>query len=180
MARVNPVDSLVEAGADEQRQRGLIPDVSNIRRYVVDVVERVEAKRERKVFLKSAAVAPTAPRDTDSLERELRRRLNRRGLEVIEGKWTIERGGNRLARKKKTQSHGEKLMRARIRLLGSLPDWAAKLRRINPLALAGHLGEDKRRHAEAAVKQIITDSERTLGPWYKDPARRLTFDLSKK
>lgn len=169
---------MVEDAAEAQRSRGLIPQVRELKSYITDVVERVEKQRaQRKVFRSLPERPKPAVKGPDELEREYHKRLRRAGLSPIDGKWQVERKVPKKTRKRfaKVMSYGDKMMRARIRLLAQHPDWAARLKRINPLVLQGQLGEFKRRHAESEIRQIILDSERVFGPWYKEPVKPLIF-----
>ncbi len=184
-APTHVVDALVRDAAEDQRSRGMLPRVNEVRAYVQGIVERMDAKaRDRKPALcadpyaqrSRQRLAETALQDGgDALEREYRKRTARFGLEAAPGSWRVEHRGPETPKPRTVMSEVERRMRKRLRLLRSKPDWAAKLRRINPLALAGTLGEEKRLEADAEVRKVIVASDATFGPWWKEPERRLIF-----
>lgn len=190
------VDAVVQDAVESQRARGLIPRTTEVRAYVQGVVERMERRESEdrlRVFSKPAATPrPRVERSTEAMEEEFRRRLRRRGQEPVPGQssWTIERkpiediGTLREARLAtpdtpkivdKRMALAKRRMRKRLRLLRSKPEWEARLKTINPLALQGFLGPDKQKHATALVKEILDDSARVFGPWWKGPAKKLMF-----
>lgn len=154
------LDAMLTDVADEQRNRGLIPDVTNAKSYLVPIVDRAARKADQP--------KPTKPEPAAPQQDKVLAEAERRG---VHGKWSIDRRVPSGVSKKLTRI--EQRLRKRIRLLASKPDWAAKLKELNPLALAGTLGEERRRHAAHLVMEIINDSDRVFGPWNKERARKL-------
>jgi hypothetical protein len=170
----NVVDAIVRDAVEPQRQAGILPRVNEARSYVQGIVEKMDRKteerRHRIIAARAAASAPhpTETSSTDALEREYIKRLTRRGETPLPGKWTVTRKpADPVKRDRRLIGEAEKRLRHRLRLLRSKPDWAKRLKRINPLALQGHLGDDKKRHAEMLVREVIDDSARVFGPWWK-------------
>lgn len=61
------------------------------------------------------------------------------------------------------------LLCRRLRILAASPDWAAKVKAVNPLAAQGQLGPEKQAHAEQVYRDVVADSDRAFGPWMKIP-----------
>lgn len=180
------VDALVRDGAESQRENGILPQPDKIRAYVQGIVERAdrqEEERRLKVFPKrEKKTQPHVGRSTEEMETEFVKRLRRRGQEPLPGPatWIVERKPMILKPETpqivdKRMALGKRRMRQRLRLLRSKPEWMARLMTINPLALQGHLGEEKQKHATLLVQEIIKDSERVFGPWYKGTPKKLVF-----
>jgi hypothetical protein len=170
------VDELVRDAADAQRSRGQLPRVGPMRDYFVATCEALDRQQAlARPAPAPSAPAPRAPLDPVRIESEYRRRCRRAGIDPTPGKWSVERrtGPEPIPTGPVVSGLGTERLRARIRLLRGLPEWSDKLKRINPLALSGQLGEEKRRHATELVRQIVEASDRVFGPWWKDPPRRL-------
>jgi hypothetical protein len=177
------VDEIVRDACNEQRGRGLIPRVGDVRSYVQGIVERMDRKEPARAPQRDAKPAPrllNPHTDQGALEGEYKKRLARKGHEALPGAWRIDRTPtNKLISPKKLRSKGEKLLAARIRLIGKNPEWSAKFKRINPQALAGNLGEEKRLAAARAYMQVIEDSNRVFGDWKKERSRPIFLDGGK-
>lgn len=181
------VDELVRDGVQSQRDQGIMPEPEKIRAFVQGIVERADRQadeRRLKVFPKKEKVErPRVERSTEAMETEFQKRLKRKGQEALPGStsWTIERTPTVLKPENpqivsKRMALAKRRMRQRLRLLRSKPEWEARLKTINPLALQGHLGEDKQKHATLLVQEVIKDSERVFGPWWKAAPKKLVFD----
>ncbi len=182
----NAVDALVRDGADAQREQGFLPQPEKIRAFVQPIVERADRQAEErrlKVFPKREKPAqPRTERSSEAMETEFQKRLRRKGQEPIPGtaSWEIERKPVVLKPEtpqivNRRMALAKRRMRQRLRLLRSKPEWAQRLMTINPLALQGHLGEEKQKHATYLVQEIIKDSERVFGPWWKGQSKKLVF-----
>ncbi len=168
---------MVQDATTKQREAGQIPRIHDVTKYIREVVERVERKNAAAPKVWDTAPSPAVPRTTrtaDELNVELKRRIaagptcrtpgTGPGI-VVQGEEEPALG----------VSHTTKMLVARIRLLKSKPEWAARMMTINPLATSGALGPEKRQHAEALYQRIIEDSDRIFGPWWKPPPERLFF-----
>jgi hypothetical protein len=179
----NVVEELVRDGVADQRKAGLIPRPNDVHKYVQNIVETME-KRDADNRLRIKPKAPPPPpektRSTEEMESEYQKRCRRAGIEPTQGSWTVTRASVK-PEKTKLQLDSERTrlakqrMRARLRLLRSKPDWAVRLKRINPLALQGQLGPEKKKHAEFLVCEVIKASEVPFGPWWKAPPKKLWF-----
>lgn len=166
-------DSLVEGAAEEQRKRGMIPQITEAQtefaRMLAEFERQPKVKVNRTESGGDAALAREAERRAAGAGQSADYSSARRAHGPV-----VPRSGYRgtpVAREY------ERRLRARLRLLRSKPEWSAKLRAINPLALQGSLGEAKQREADAAVKRVITASNAVFGDWRKVKARPLRFDL---
>ena len=180
----NVVEELVRDGLADVRSSGVIPRPNDVKKYVQNIVETMErrdAESRLRIKPKPVAAAPVdVQRSTDDMESEYQKRLRRHGLEPLPGSWTVTRtpikkDKGKVALDDERTRLAKSRMRARLRLLRSKPDWSEKLKRINPLALQGHLGNDKQKHAEFLVREVIKASESVFGPWWKAPPRKLWF-----
>lgn len=179
----NVVESIVKDGAADVRAAGLIPRPNGLHKYVAGIVETMEKRdAEDRLRIKPKPVVEARPdvqRSTVQMETEYQKRLRRRGHEPLPGSWTVTRAPAKRERTllmpDKRNAQAKVRMRARLRLLRSKPDWADRLKRINPLALQGQLGADKQKHAEFLVTEVIRASEAVFGPWWKAPAKKLHF-----
>lgn len=179
----NVVEELVRDGVADQRKAGVIPRPNEVKAYVQGIVETMERRDEAnrlRIKPKAVPVEREVARSSDEFEKEYRKRLERRGLTPMDGSWTITREPIKQERTKLELDNertrlAKRRMRARLRLLRSKPDWAAKLKTINPLALQGQLGPEKQKHAEFLVREVIESSEAVFGPWWKAPAQKLWF-----
>ncbi len=177
------VDELVRDGTADQRRSGVIPRTNEVRKYVIGIVEDLERRNEDsrlRIKPKAATPAPRAERSTEDMESEYAKRCQRHGIEPMEGSWTVTRDEPKPERtlfdlRDKRTRLQEQRLRARLRLLRSKPDWAARIKRVNPLALQGQLGPDKQKHAEFLIREVITESDRVFGPWMKAKPRKLHF-----
>lgn len=170
----NVVEELVRDAVEPQRQKGKVPDVNAVHGVVRGIVERMERKQSDRTVRETPVERPEPiKRDMSQLEQEYRRRLQRAGESPLPGKWSVERTPSPVKPKaNRVMSLAEERMRKRLRTLRQHPEWAARLKRINPLALNGQLGLDKKKHAEQLVREVIDDSTRVFGPWWKDrPAK---------
>ena len=181
----NAVEAVVKDAVASQRASGVIPRTNDVHKYVQGIVERMERREDDSRLRIKPAPAPmerTVTRSTEDLESEYQKRLRRRGHEPLPGSWTITREAPKPAQKSKLASLKDarsavaaSRMRTRLRLLRSKPDWAAKLKVINPLALNGQLGPEKQKHAEHLVREVVKASNAVFGPWMKGPSRKLWF-----
>lgn len=178
----NVVEELVRDGVADQRKAGVIPRPNEVKAYVQAIVEKMERRDDDargRIQPKAAPVQREVSRSTSEMETEYRKRLERRGLTPMDGSWTVTRQAPKEKSKLELDTERTRLakrrMRARLQLLRSKPDWAAKLKTINPLALQGQLGPDKQKHAEFLVREVIKSSEAVFGPWMKAPAKKLWF-----
>lgn len=182
----NVVDELVRDGTAGQRAAGGIPRIHDVRQYITGIVENLDRRNESdrlRFKPRAAARAPVVGRSTEEMETEYAKRCRRFGLEPKPGKWTVTRSEIKPdapersifdLRDKRTLLQTRRL-RARLRLLRSKPDWAVRIRRVNPLALQGQLGPEKQKHAEFLIREVISDSDRVFGPWMRAPAKKLHF-----
>lgn len=180
----NVVEELLRDGVADHRSSGVIPRTNDVKKYIADIVETMERRDEEarlRIKPKEAPLPPRSEARSDpEMESEYLKRCKRFGLEPMEGSWTVTRAPIRPERKLaalngQRQSLAAKRLRARLRLLRSKPDWAAKIQAVNPLALQGQLGEEKQKHAEHLIREVIKASNATFGPWMKDPTKRLWF-----
>ena len=169
---------LVEAACAEQAAKGMLPSPTDNERYLVDLVNRMDRRR---------ADAPSRPLVRDGKKPgafavEAERRARRHGFELTGG-WQVDAarrplalGGAAFEATTKVMGLPERRLRDRLRLLRSKPEWADRLKRINPLALQGAAGKtpeqrsERRLAAVAAVRAVIEASNTTFGHWAKDPA----------
>lgn len=160
----NCIDALVRGAAEEDRQAGLIPRVAEHRAFVQGIVERMERKDADRPA--RPAPAPTRDEAAQQIAAELAREDD--ADNVLGGEVRIERRtpSEQVAA---IRSKGAELMAKRIRLLNQHPEWATRIKEVNPLTLNGAHGPEKRKHAEALVMKVIADSERVFGPWWKEP-----------
>ncbi len=182
----NVVDELVRDGTAEQRAAGVIPRINDVRKYIAGIVDDLERRTdENRLRLKPKAPPPPpqATRSTEEMETEYQKRCRRFGVQPTEGSWTVTRAEATTEPRERSifdlrdrrLSLQKMRLRRRLRLLASKPDWAVRIRRVNPLALQGALGIDKQRHAEFLIREVIAESDRVFGPWMKGPARKLHF-----
>lgn len=185
-APANAVEAIVKDGVEDQRKAGVMPRPNEVKAYVQGVVERMERRDEEarlRIKPKAAVAEVTKERSSAEMESEYVRRCRRVGIEPTPGKWTVTRAPitdepkqpSLLEVDGKRRALQKRRLRARLRLLRSKPDWAAKLKAINPLALQGQLGPEKHRQAEHLVKEVIRASDAVFGPWMKGPAKKLWF-----
>jgi hypothetical protein len=188
----NVVEELVRDAVAEQKAKGVIPQVNEAHRYIQGLVEDLDKRQEGerlRIKPKPTEKVMTTERSTAQMESEYEKRLRRHGLAPLPGSWSVTREPAKpepkvkriatLADQSKMDRQRKALqkrrLRARLRLLASKPDWADKLKRINPLALQGQLGEDKQKHAEHLVMEVIRASDAVFGPWMKAPGKKLWF-----
>ena len=175
----NAVEELVRDGVAEVKARGLIPRPSDVKKYVTGIVEKVErqdAEQRLRIKPKPVQVEREVTRSSDEFEREYQKRLRARGMEPLPGSWNVTRQAaqpGKVELDMQRTALAKRRMRERLRLLRSKPDWAAKLKTINPLALQGQLGPDKKKHAEFLVREVIKSSEAVFGPWWRQKAKKL-------
>ncbi len=155
------LDSLLTDLANDQRNRGLIPNVTDAKAYLVPVIEKIERTPKPVAVVKQPEQAHVSDKVQDKA-RELGWSVDRRTFSPTLPKHV---------RKKLTQI--EQRIRARIRLLTTKSEWVVRLKQINPLALSGTLGEDKRKHAAMLVMQLLDDSNRVFGDWRKPKSTKL-------
>lgn len=180
------VDAIVQDALAEQRASGVIPKTNEVRAYVQAIVEKMDRKESERRPAPSVETPSPHPHHTsifssdgngEQLEREYRKRLARRGEEPLPGTWRVEHKAPtpKTSKARRILGKAEKLMRQRLKLLRSKPDWADKLKRINPLALQGQLGKTKNLEADAEVRKVINASNIVFGHWAKEPGKRLFF-----
>ncbi len=170
----NLVEELVRDGIAPQRERGVIPRVNEVKKYVAGIVERLERSNEDQRLRIKPTPTPAAAAAAVAAAR-------RAGQSPMEGSWGVARAP--LKRKssiltsleEKRHSVQAGRMRTRLRLLASKPDWAAKIKAVNPLALNGQLGLEKQKHAEHIVREVVKASDAIFGPWMASPAKKLWF-----
>lgn len=171
-------DELLKSASDAQRANGKVPTVVDNEKFITTILEQNDRR---------AADAKPIKRDEpvddrkDRRHKEAVKRAQRAGFSLTPG-WELSSsprvplalGGSALEVKKMGKL--EKRMRARLRLLRSKPDWANRLKRINPLALQGQLGHEKHLEAVEEVKKVIRASNVTFGHWMKDrPVKLYSF-----
>lgn len=173
----NLVEELVRDGLAPQRERGVIPRVHDVKKYVTGIVERLEKKTdEERLRIKPKPVEREAKvRSTADMQTEYEKRARRVGLEPLTGTWqtTKDKGvGPQLKTLRRTTQ--VKLLQARLRLLRSKPDWNVKIKDLLP-AMNGLMGEEAKLKAEFQFRELIKASDVTFGPWLKLPTKRLWF-----
>ncbi len=179
----NVVEELVRDGIAPQRERGIIPRVNEVKKYVAGIVERLERSNEdQRLRIRPAPVTPAPKVRSDAeMSAEYQKRIARAGQAPMEGSWDVSRAPIKrksaalLTLNEQRHSFAASRMRTRLRLLRSKPDWAAKIKAVNPLALNGQLGEEKQKHAEHLIREVIKASDVPFGPWMKAPAKKLWF-----
>jgi hypothetical protein len=171
---------VVRDAVEPQRERGILPKVNEVRGYVQGIVERMDRKQSEAKPAPTAAPRPVEPRRfasveeaDDHLQTEYKRRMSRRGLTPIDGKWTVTRRPvANVTGKRTVMDIGSERVAKRIAQIRRDPEWRLRGERINPLALDGSLGADKQEKALEMWRQLIEDSNRKFGDWRKDkPAR---------
>jgi hypothetical protein len=181
----NVVEELLRDATDAQRAKGLIPRVTDSKAYLQGVVETMEKRDEDqrlRIKPKPMPQVQTKERSSADMESEYEKRLRRAGQSPLPGSWSVTREPVRPATKqdqklKETQKQAllRRRFRERLSLLRSKPDWAEKLKRINPLAVQGQLGPEKQKHAHHLVMEVIRASDVTFGSWMKAPPKKLIF-----
>ncbi len=184
----HPLDALVRDGVEEQRAKGIMPTPRAVADFIRPILEEGEKKTEaNRLRIKPKKPEPqpteTVRRSSEEMEREVRRRMAAKGHEPLPGSWTETRKPAEMKPEKPTYAQflskkdavAKARLRKRLRLLASKPDWAEKLRQVNPLALNGQLGFEKQQQAEAYIRTIIRDSCRVFGEWLSEPKKKLWF-----
>ncbi len=172
---VQALDWMLEDYAKEQREAGKLPKVTEAKSYLIPILDKIERKP------KPAAVGQPSRQEQHGTDEKVQQRANDLG-------WEIDRRAFNVPKPvKKKLTIIEQRLRKRIRLLTArangeyvYPEWAAKIRQLNPLALNGTLGEEKRRHAAHLSMQIIEDSNRVFGDWRKDRGEKLFSTNAKR
>lgn len=186
----NVVEELVRDAVADAKAKGAVPRPSEAHKYIQGIVESLDKRQESerlRIKPKPTEKVMTRERSTAQMESEYEKRLRRHGLSPLPGSWSVTRAPAKPEKKRiatladqskmdrQRKALQKRRLRARIRLLASKPDWADKLKRINPLALQGQLGADKQRHAEHLVMEVIRASDAVFGPWMKAPGKKLWF-----
>lgn len=169
------LDSLVADACEQQRQLGYLPEPDEVKGFIQPIVETLDRKNAEAKPLRAPVEKQADARPTPTKARDLNEVAKRKG---VEGPFEIVRTeksrGPRVARKRSPfELKMEKMLRRRIRLLLSKEDWHERLTRINPLHSLGVGGPEKRRIAGELLMQVIRDSERVFGPWWKEPPRAI-------
>lgn len=158
MTRPNPHrvrDSLVSDACDAQRAQGKVPAVADNARYIEGVLARLDHKR-----------AASKPRQAK--QRPQRRRPRPRPGLLLPASLGVP------------LSEFDARLRKRLRLIRSRPEWAAKIKAINPLAVAGHLGPGKKQEATILIWKVLEESNAVWGDWKRpEPDGPVFFDQAK-
>ena len=155
------LDALVRDACEQQAVHGVMPTPEPVRRELAPFLSDLDARTAARKPKPSTA-ASTGKRE-GAIADEYRRRT---GRTLNPGEYGIERrapGQGQLAAPVK-RAEGEWMVIRRLRLLKRYPDWAARIKGVNPMAAAGNLGPDKKREAESLYKSILKESERVFGP----------------
>ncbi len=182
------LDALVRDGVAEQRAKGIMPAPGAVAEFIRPILEEGEKKTEaNRLRIKPNKPEPqpneTVRRSSEEMEREVKRRMAAKGHEPLPGSWTETRKPADLKPERPTREQflskkdalAKARLRKRLRLLASKPDWAEKLRQVNPLALNGQLGFEKQREAENYVRKVIRDSCAVFGEWMAEPKGKRWF-----
>ncbi len=185
------VDAVTRDACEAVSKRGGIPDTQGIRSFVQGVVERLDRKRADappKPKRKPEQRAHGARKAPTEIVREAKRRLAWRGLEPIVDYDEVEIARRPISSEELFKSkpkpkpsggglspYAIDMLIKRIRLIRSTEDYRMRGETINPLALTGELGPAKKTEAINHWKQLIVDSEKHFGPWWKAPPERLFF-----
>jgi len=173
MSAVEIKDMLVEDACEQQRLNGVLPTPRECEVMICGVLESLDQKPK---------FAPSAPsqKKSGAVDSEIEKRRAKHGLSemarvphVVERKPIAQGGAWFEARRRLTKL--ERLMKDRLALLRSKPDWHEKFKVLNPYALQGYLGKEKQREADAYVRRIIESSNAIFGPWWKEQAKPLVF-----
>lgn len=177
------VEELVRDAVTDQRKAGVIPRPNEVHKYVQNIVETMERRdADNRLRIKPPPTPPTPVdtlRSTEDMESEYQKRLKRHGLEALPGHWTVTR--RPVAQKSEKRRlddararRADELKRARIRLLMSKPEWAARLKVVNPV-IASSGTPEQRKECEALYLKVFEDAEAVFGPWWKTPPKKLWF-----
>lgn len=162
---------LLEGAATEQRKKGMLPTTVDNERYLVDVLNRMDRKKS------DAKATIKAPVNSQKKPGAFEAEAKRRGYELA-GNWRVTNdpkplaaGGSTVQLVKDTPI--KKRLRMRIRAMQDHPEFRAKMKRINPLALQGQLGKDSQHRAKAEWDRLLDLSNKKWGEWWKPPHRAL-------
>jgi hypothetical protein len=164
---------LVESACEEQRGKGKVPTPTDNEKYLVGIMERMD-RRKADSPVPHRANNPT--KKPGAFEKELDKRCRQAGFEMLPGSWRVDQSAPKPLALGGEQFHtglmgvAEKRMRRRLRFLRSKPEWGDRIRSINPLALQGQLGHEKRIEAERYLRKILHAADVKFGEWWKPPS----------
>jgi hypothetical protein len=158
----------MEGAAKSQRKNGMIPTTVDNERYLVDVLNREDRKK--------ADAKPRAPIKGTKRPGRFASEAAKRGVSVPSN-WSLDAsrplaaGGSILEVKK--DGPLKRLLRKRFREMTAHPTFAARMKRINPLAMQGQFGRDKQEAAAAEFRKLLAESDKKWGEWWKPKAAPL-------
>lgn len=167
-------DSLLESAADAQRGNGMLPTPVDNSQYIEGVLLRLDAKERDQVE------RPSSTKKTDAFQGEVEKRCERAGREAPSS-YSVERNETKIRASEVSgnlEARGVLWNRLweRVRLIKSRPEWADKIKCVNPRAISGALGPHKRHEAELALWKVIAETDKKWGEWWKPPpAKPLWF-----
>lgn len=174
---------LAEDAAEAQRQKGQLPTPRKNEDYLVGVLDKLD-KKQRDAKPKTTKATKVEPdgKPQGAFQQELERRAAAKGMEapdpssyqITRDDGTTDSLGGMF--KTTVDSPLLQLLRKRVRLLMSKPDWRAKLELMNPLAWTGDLGAEKQRSAKVYFWQVIQASDKVFGDWAKVKDKPLWFN----
>lgn len=176
----NVVDELVRDGAEDQKRKGLVPEVQAVRDFVTGIVERMERKPSRSTPNRSTLQRYHPPqRSGAELRQEYEKRARRAGIEPIPGDWVTERKpdtNKKLVDPRKLRSKGARLLSQRLRQLRRDPEWLEKLK--TPMAKM-QWGETQEIREQGCQKlmDLVEQSNRVFGDWRKPKEKPLFFNV---
>jgi hypothetical protein len=170
------LDSLVKDACDMQRLTGKLPTPAEARREMLPIVERV-AKRSVESVLRPQPKAESRRERTsdEQLTEAYKKAAAANGMPVLSENIHIVRGVGDDATiiparpQTRAQRKDERMRRARLRFLWSLPEWQARLKAVDQFSS----GVEAKRRAESQYAQILADAERVFGPYWKRKPRTL-------
>lgn len=167
-------DALMKGAAEEQSKKGMLPATVDNDRYLADVLNRMDRKTSE-----ATPQAPIKPqKKPGAFEAEAKRRAEQEGF-TLSGNWQVTNTpkplalGGSMVEVKKAETILRKRLRLRIRLMRETPEFEARMKRINPLALQGQFGREKRERAAAEWRKLLAASDRKWGDWRKPRAAAL-------
>ncbi len=159
-----------------QRMTGRMPTPQEARDEFTPIVEKVARKSaEPKPVIKAAAPRPQA--SDEQLSAAYKKAAEAAGMPILSENIHIVRGTGDDAtvttrKQTRAQRKDERMRRNRLRLLWALPDWQARIKAVDILSAQGFRGPDAKRQAEFQYTQILEDSERVFGPYWKARSKK--------
>ena len=164
----NAVEAMVSDAIDSQRAIGVMPTPVDAAQFIQPIVERLENKPQPKA-------TPSSGKKEGAVEKEYYRKGGTPGsFDDFEVKREAE-GKPRIQTAKVMRDLGARLIAARLRQMRADPEWMNRIKTINPLAINGVLGDEKRREACSLMWALIKDSVRKFGPLDSTSAKPLWF-----